>query len=119
MTPPDARNDWTVGYIVNLQGSVVDRWRADGSHRAGRAFALASRGTPECPARSRLTLDERVVALNPPVRGEDEEVEPDSKRLAVLGSRTFTSAERRPGSSTIGKDTPADASIQVDVLSLG
>jgi len=43
MTPPDVRNEWTVGYIVNLQGSVVDRWRADGGHRAGRAFALASR----------------------------------------------------------------------------
>jgi hypothetical protein len=30
MTPPDVRNEWTVGYIVNLQGSVVDRWRGDG-----------------------------------------------------------------------------------------
>jgi hypothetical protein len=45
MTPPDVRNEWTVGYIVNLRGSVVDRWRADGGHRAGRAFALASRET--------------------------------------------------------------------------
>jgi hypothetical protein len=25
MTPPDVRNEWTVGYIVNLKGSVVDR----------------------------------------------------------------------------------------------
>jgi hypothetical protein len=30
MTPPDVRNEWTVGYIVNLQGSVMDRWRGDG-----------------------------------------------------------------------------------------
>jgi len=30
MTPPDVRNEWTVGYIVNLQGSVVDRWHGDG-----------------------------------------------------------------------------------------
>jgi hypothetical protein len=41
--------------------------------------------TKEC--RERLTLDERVVALDPAVRGEDEEVEPDSERLAVLGER--------------------------------
>jgi hypothetical protein len=34
MTPPDARNEWTVGYIVNLQGSVVDRWRGDGGTRS-------------------------------------------------------------------------------------
>jgi hypothetical protein len=31
--------------------------------------------------------DERVVALDPAVRGEDEEVESDSERLAVLGDR--------------------------------
>jgi hypothetical protein len=37
--------------------------------------------------RERLTLDERVVALDPAVRGEDDEVEPDSERLAVLGDR--------------------------------
>ncbi|GAB3169165.1 hypothetical protein GCM10027259_00160 [Micromonospora palomenae] len=30
MTPPDVRNEWTVGYIMNLQGGVVDRWRGDG-----------------------------------------------------------------------------------------
>src|SRR5687767_13728616 len=35
--------------------------------------------------RERPILDERVVALDPAVRGEDEEVEPDSKRLVVLG----------------------------------
>jgi hypothetical protein len=33
MTPSDVRNEWTVGYIVNLQGSVVDRWRGDGGTR--------------------------------------------------------------------------------------
>jgi hypothetical protein len=31
--------------------------------------------------------DERVVALDSAVRDEDEEVEPDSERLAVLGDR--------------------------------
>jgi hypothetical protein len=36
---------------------------------------------------SPLSDDERVVALDPAVRGEDEEVEPDSERLAVLGDR--------------------------------
>src|ERR671922_700270 len=35
----------------------------------------------------RLSDDERVVALDPAVRGEDEEVEPDCERLAVLGAR--------------------------------
>jgi hypothetical protein len=30
MSPSGAPNEWTVGYIVNLQGSVVDRWRGDG-----------------------------------------------------------------------------------------
>ena len=30
MTPPDVRNEWTVGYIMNLQGVVVDRWRGAG-----------------------------------------------------------------------------------------
>src|SRR5262245_6593634 len=35
----------------------------------------------------RLSDDERVVALDPPVRGEDEEVEPDRSHLAVLGDR--------------------------------
>ena len=34
-----------------------------------------------------LSDDERVVALDPAVRGEDEEVEPDSEQLAVLGDR--------------------------------
>ncbi len=30
MTRPDVRNEWIVGYMVNLQGRVVDRWRRDG-----------------------------------------------------------------------------------------
>ena len=33
------------------------------------------------------TIDERVVALDPAVRGEDEDVEPDRGRLAVVGDR--------------------------------
>ena len=35
----------------------------------------------------RLSDDEGVVALDPAVRGEDEEVESDCERLAVLGAR--------------------------------
>jgi hypothetical protein len=38
-----------------------------------------------CVKESRLTDDERVVALDPPVRGEDQENEPDCHRLTVLG----------------------------------
>src|SRR5919205_2563864 len=45
-----------------------------------------------CPAtmtmvRSRLCVDERVVALDPAVRGEDEDVQPDREQLAVLVPR--------------------------------
>jgi hypothetical protein len=40
-----------------------------------------------CIKASPLGDDERVVALDPAVRGEDEEVEPDCERLAVLGDR--------------------------------
>jgi hypothetical protein len=81
MTLPDVRNEWTVGYIVNLQGQRRGRWRGD--RRTSYAPPLVE--TKEC--RERLTLDERVVALDPAVRGEDEEVEPDSERLAVLVDR--------------------------------
>ena len=59
----------------------MDRWRGD----RGASYAPPLVETKEC--RERLTLDERVVALDPAVRGEDEEVEPDSERLAVLGDR--------------------------------
>jgi len=53
----------------------VDRWRGD--RRTSYAPPLVE--TKEC--RERLTLDERVVALDPAVRGEDEEVEPDSETV--------------------------------------
>jgi hypothetical protein len=57
MTPPDVRNEWTVGYIVNLQGSVVDRWRGDGGtsriaarrpseYRRNEALPEAAKETP-------------------------------------------------------------------------
>ena len=59
----------------------MDRWRGD--RRTSYAPPLIE--TREC--RERLTLDERVVALDPAVRGEDEEVEPDSESLTVLGNR--------------------------------
>jgi hypothetical protein len=58
MTPPDVRNEWTVGYIVNLQGSVVDRWRGDGGtgriaarrpseDRRNEALSEEAKETPE------------------------------------------------------------------------
>jgi hypothetical protein len=53
-----------------------------GAGTAAQATRAPLVETKEC--RERLTLDERVVALDPAVRGEDEEVEPDSERLAVL-----------------------------------
>ena len=53
----------------------MDRWRGD--RRTSYAPPLVE--TKEC--RERLTLDERVVALDPAVRGEDEEVEPDSETV--------------------------------------
>ena len=62
-----------VGLGARLLERDLERPLADG-------VALA-----EC--RERLTLDERVVALDPAVRGEDEEVEPDPERPAVLGDR--------------------------------
>ena len=43
--------------------------------------------SPRKAAPIHLRDDERVVAREPAVRGEDEEVEPDSERLAVLGDR--------------------------------
>jgi hypothetical protein len=46
--------------------------------RAERGGAMAVRT---------LALDEHVVTLDPAVRGEDEEVEPDRNRLTVLGDR--------------------------------
>jgi hypothetical protein len=61
--------------------SVVD----GGAGTAAQATRPRWSKTKEC--RERLTLDERVVALDPAVRGEDEEVEPDSERPAVLGDR--------------------------------
>ena len=75
MTLPGVRNEWTVGHIVNLQGQRRGRWR--GNRRTSDAPPLVE--TKEC--RERLTLDERVVALDPAVRGEDEEVEPDSQTV--------------------------------------
>jgi hypothetical protein len=65
MAPPDMGNEWTVGYIVNLQGSV-----------AGGAGTAAQ-----------LRDDERVVALDPAVGGQNEEAESDREHLAVVGDR--------------------------------
>jgi hypothetical protein len=56
---------------------------APGDRRTSYAPPLVE--TKGC--RERLTLDECAVALDPAVRGEDEEVEPDCERLAGLGDR--------------------------------
>jgi hypothetical protein len=58
----------------------------EGRRRGGRrrhslpALRIKRRPSP-------LSDDQRVVALDPAVRGVDEEVEPDSEGLAVLGDR--------------------------------
>lgn len=59
------------------------------THRSGQ-IQPHSPTLPSClraKQRPSPSDDERVVALDPAVRGEDEEVEPDSERLAVLGDR--------------------------------
>jgi hypothetical protein len=81
MTLPDVRTSGPLDTSSTSTDSVVGRWRGD--RRTSNAPPLVE--TKEC--RERLTLDERVVALDPAVRGEDEEVEPDSERLAVLVDR--------------------------------
>jgi hypothetical protein len=58
--------------------------RRQGSRRSSPTLASSS---PSKAAPIPLSDDERVVVLDPAVRGEDEEVEPDSERLAVLGDR--------------------------------
>jgi hypothetical protein len=60
MTPSGVRNEWTVVCIVNLQDSVVDRWRGDrGTSYAPRlvvcvaANAAHAATTREFPTSSR------------------------------------------------------------------
>ena len=105
MTLPDVRNESTVGYIVNLQGQRRGRWRGD--RRTSYAPPLVE--TKEC--RERLTLDERVVALDPAVRGEDEEVEPTpnaSPSLATASQWNMTTSPSRSASSRPRKLSPSE-----------
>jgi hypothetical protein len=70
-------------------GDMCLRWTAAGMLEAQTQFR-PPRLAPVLRGRrrsSRLSDDERVVALDPAVRGEDEEVEPDCEHLAVLGDR--------------------------------
>ena len=48
MTLPDVRNEWTVGYIVNLQGQRRGRWRGGPPHKL-RAPAGRNEGVPRTP----------------------------------------------------------------------
>jgi hypothetical protein len=52
-TPSGVGNDWTVGCIINLQDSVVDRWRGERCrHATGRRFSCVPDTTTQ-PARRR------------------------------------------------------------------
>ena len=51
--------------------------------RVERSLFLLRAKRRSAPGRERLTLDERVVALDPAVRAEDENVEPHPRHLAV------------------------------------
>ena len=83
------RNERTVGCMVNLQGSVVDRWRADGGtgriaarrrseYRRNEALPEEAEETPEAGS-----LDELVVGRDPAVGGEDHELEAGAEHLAI------------------------------------
>ena len=64
-----------------------------------------------CPATMTMVRsysdDERVVALDPAVRGEDEEAEPDREQLAVLGDRL--PVELDDVAESLGVVAPAEA----------
>jgi hypothetical protein len=47
MTPPDVRSEWTIGCIVNLQDSVEDRKRGDGSTSYASRAGTEQRGNWE------------------------------------------------------------------------
>src|SRR5687768_9549636 len=72
-----------VGHL-QLVGETLASTRRQASRRSSPTLPSCS---PSKAAPIPLSDDERLVALDPAVRGEDEEVEPDSERLAVLGDR--------------------------------
>jgi hypothetical protein len=74
------------------------------SHRV-RTDSTSARNSSRRP--SRLSDDERVVALDQAVRCKDEEVEPDSERLAVLGDRF--PVERDDVAESFGVVAPSEA----------
>ena len=69
---------------LQLVGETLASTRRQASRRSSSTLPSCS---PSKAAPIPLSDDERVVALDPAVRGEDEEVEPDCERLAVLGDR--------------------------------
>ena len=97
----DAARVEQVGRDGKVQAAICLASLLDNAHRAREVrLALlevdrdgpATRSSSEvfvCQGIShvRLSDDERVVALDPAVRGEDEEAEPDSEHRAVLGDR--------------------------------
>ena len=92
--------------LMHRQPSGTASWTG-GAGTAAQSYAPPLVETKEC--RERLTLDERVVALDPAVRGEDEEVEPDSERLAVLGDQwNLTTSPSRSASSRPRKLSPSE-----------
>src|ERR671918_1804635 len=70
---------------LQLVGDTLASTRRQASRRSLPTHSLPALRVMRRP--SPLSDDERVVALDPAVRGEDEEVEPDSEGLAVLGDR--------------------------------
>src|SRR5919106_3264914 len=68
---------------LQLVGETLASTRRQASRRSSPTHSLPALRVMRRP--SPLSDDERVVALDPAVRGEDEEVEPDSEGLAVLG----------------------------------
>ena len=86
--PPGAR------VLLGTNGSSRPVLGLDSGDFCSQRRQASRRSSPTLPSSSPskaapipLSDDERVVALDPAVRGEDEEVEPDCERLAVLSDR--------------------------------
>ena len=106
---------WWLGPTVSVAHGAedVDRYpsvgvghRGDVTAKRQTAAERSSYVRAVAPVPSRLSDDECVVALDPAVPGDDEEVEPDTEHLAVIGDRLpvnlttspSRSASSRPGS---------------------
>src|SRR4051794_8010386 len=78
---------------------------AGSSARVSTAHTNRSEGL--LAMRARLCADERVVALDPAIRGEDEDVQPDCEQLAVLVARL--PVELEDIAELLGVVTPPEA----------